>query len=111
MFLYKFVLLILCLKENIQIFFFITAFSSKSFSGKTSFPVKNSYLQTFTNDKAEILAVCLSKIILSFVLLFVINCFDFLPNTHFCNKFLLNLNGLSDDKVVSFTKNEYGSLV
>ena len=37
------------------------AFSSKSFSGKTSLPVKNSYLLTFPDDKAEILAVCPSK--------------------------------------------------
>ena len=34
------------------------AFSSKSFSGKTSLSVKNSYLLTFLDDKAEILAVC-----------------------------------------------------
>ena len=38
------------------------AFSSKSFSDKTSLPVKNSYLPTFPDDKAEILAVCLSKL-------------------------------------------------
>ena len=37
--------------------FIAAAFSAKSFSGKTSLQVKNSYLQTF----AEILAVCLSK--------------------------------------------------
>ena len=42
---------------------------------------------------------------------FVIDCFDFLTNTHFYNMFVLNRNGLSDDKVSSFTKNEYGSLV
>ena len=42
---------------------------------------------------------------------FVINCLDFLTNTHFYNKFFLNLNGLSDDKVVSIAKHEYGSLV
>ena len=28
-----------------------------------------------------------------------------------CFRFYLNRNGLSNDKVVSFTKNEYGSLV
>ena len=51
-------------------------------------------------------------IVLSFVLLnFVIDCFDFLTNTHIYNKFFLNRNGLSDNKVVLFTKNEYGSLV
>ena len=37
-------------------------FSSKSLSGKTFFPVKNSYLLTFPDDKAETLAVCLSKL-------------------------------------------------
>ena len=37
------------------------AFSSKSFSRKTSPAVKNSYLLTFPDDKEETLAVCLSK--------------------------------------------------
>ena len=32
-----------------------------SYPGKTSLLVKNSYLLTFPDDKAEILAVCLSK--------------------------------------------------
>ena len=41
--------------------FIVAAFSNKSFSGKTPFPVKHSYLQTFLDNKAEILAVCLSK--------------------------------------------------
>ena len=41
--------------------FIVADFSNKSFSGKTSFPVKNSCLQTFLDNKAEILAVCLSK--------------------------------------------------
>ena len=36
-------------------------YSNKSFSGKTSLPVKSSYLPTFPYDKAEILAVCVSK--------------------------------------------------
>ena len=36
-------------------------FSSKSFSGKTSLPVKNSYLPRFADGKAEIPAICLSK--------------------------------------------------
>ena len=39
----------------------VVAFSGKSFSGKIYLPVKNSYLLTFPDDKAEILAVCLSK--------------------------------------------------
>ena len=75
-------------------------------------PVKNSYSLTFPDDKAEILVVCLSKLyFIGFVLLnFVIDCFNFLTNSHVYNKFFLNLNGLSDDKVVSFTtKIEYGS--
>ena len=42
--------------------FIIAAFASKSFSGETFLPVKNSYLLTFPDDKAEILAVCLSKL-------------------------------------------------
>ena len=80
------------------------AFSDKSVSGKTSLSVKNSYLLTFPDDKA--------KIILSFILLdFVTDCFDFLPNTHFYNNVFLNRNRLSNDKVVSFTKNENVSLV
>ena len=41
--------------------FNVGAFSSNSFSGKTSFPVKNSYLLIFPDAKAEILAVYLSK--------------------------------------------------
>ena len=42
--------------------FIVAAFSSKSFSDKTSLLLKNSYLLTFPDDKAEILAVCLSKL-------------------------------------------------
>ena len=41
--------------------FIVAAFSSKSFSGKTSLPIKNSYLLTFPDYKAEILSVSLSK--------------------------------------------------
>ena len=37
------------------------AFYDKSFSGKTSLPVENPYLLTFIKNKAEILAVSLSK--------------------------------------------------
>ena len=40
--------------------FIVAAFSSKSFFGKTTLPVKNSFL-TIPDDKAEILAICLSK--------------------------------------------------
>ena len=35
---------------------------SAAFSGKTSLPVKNSYLLIFPDDKAEILVVCLPKL-------------------------------------------------
>ena len=56
----------------------VVAFSNSPFSGKTSSSVKNLYLTTFLDDKAEILAVCLSKlycvlffsILLSIVLIF-----------------------------------------
>ena len=41
--------------------FVVAAFSSKSCSGKASFRVKNSYLLTCPDDKAEILVVFLSK--------------------------------------------------
>ena len=42
--------------------FIIAAFSNKSYFGKKkSLPVKKSYLLTFPDDKAETLAVCLSK--------------------------------------------------
>ena len=58
--------------------FNVAAFSSKSFPVKTSLPVKNSYLLTFPDDKAEIVVVGLSKsysdlfcsILLSIVLIF-----------------------------------------
>ena len=89
----------------------VAAFSIKSFSGKTSLLVKKSYLQTFPDDKAEILAVVyISYIELCFAHFFI-DCFDFLTNIHFYDKFFLICNGLSDDTVVSFTKSEYGSLV
>ena len=41
--------------------FIVAVFSSKSFSGKTSLPDKNSYLLISPDYKAEISAVCLSK--------------------------------------------------
>ena len=37
------------------------AFSSGFFSGEASLPVKNLYLLTFYDDKAEILEISLSK--------------------------------------------------
>ena len=38
------------------------AFSNKFFSSKTYLPVKNSYLLTLPDDKAETLGHCLSKL-------------------------------------------------
>ena len=74
--------------------------------------VKNSYLLTFPDDKAEIWEVCLSKSNWTYfcsILLLVDLIFSLI--SLFYNKFFLNCNGLSDDKVVSFSKNEYGSWV
>ena len=48
-------------KSKYSNLFNVVTFSNKSFSGKTSSPVKSSYLLTFPEDKADILAVCLSK--------------------------------------------------
>ena len=39
----------------------VGALSNSPFSSKTSSSVKYSYLPRFSDDKAEILAVCLSK--------------------------------------------------
>ena len=39
----------------------VAAFSNNPYAAKIFLPVKNSYLLTFFDDKAEILAVCLSK--------------------------------------------------
>ena len=44
-------------KSKYSNLFILTAFSNKFFSIKTSLPVKNSYLLTFTVDKTEILVV------------------------------------------------------
>ena len=40
----------------------VAAFSKRPFSNKIFLPIKNSYFPTFSDDKAEILAVCLSKL-------------------------------------------------
>ena len=58
--------------------FIVTAFSFSCFSDKTSSRVKISCLQTFPDDKAEILTFCLS-ILYSVLLNFVISCSDFSP--------------------------------
>ena len=42
-------------------FLISVAFSTNPYSGKTSSPSKIPLLPTFPDDKAEILAVCLSK--------------------------------------------------
>ena len=39
----------------------LAAFSTKSFSSKTPWPFKNSYLPTFPDNKAKIFEGCLSK--------------------------------------------------
>ena len=52
-------------------------FLASLFSGKTSLAVRNSYLLTFPDDKADNLAVCPSKSLEGQM------CFDFLTNTHF----------------------------
>ena len=88
------------------------ALPSKSFSGKKSSPIKNLYLLMFPDDKSKILAICLSKLywtLFCSILLLIV--YIFFTNTHFYNNFFLNRNRLSDDKVVSFTKNQDGSLV
>ena len=89
--------------------FNVADFSCKSSSVKTSLLGKISYLQTLPEDKAEISSVC--NIELCFARFYFYYCFDFLVNSCFYNKFFLNRNGLSDDRVVSFTKNQYDSLV
>ena len=47
-------------KSEYSNLFIVTGFSS-TFSGKSSLPVKNSYLPKFPNDKTKILAVYLPK--------------------------------------------------
>ena len=45
------------------------------------------------------------------ILLMIALYWSILTNTHFYSKLFLHSNGLSDDKIVSFTKTEYCSLV
>ena len=47
--------------EEYSIYFIVAAFSNSPFSGKPSLSFKNLCLLTFTDDNADILAVCLSK--------------------------------------------------
>ena len=60
----------------------VAAFSIRSFSSKTSWPIRISYLLTFPDDKVEILAVCLSNFFLP-LFCAVIDCFHFFINSHF----------------------------
>ena len=48
-------------KGEYSIILVVAAFSTKSFSSKNIFPVKNSYLLIFREDKAKILPGCQSK--------------------------------------------------
>ena len=63
----------------------LTAFSNKSFFGKTSSPVNNSHLPTFSGHKAEIFVCCQQFVCLNhielFLIHFVIDCFYFLTNS------------------------------
>ena len=75
-------------------------------------PVKNSYLLTFADDKAKILAnLCHSKsygALLCSVLLLIVLIFSLIL---IYDKLFLNRNGLSDDKAISSTQNHYGSII
>ena len=55
------------------------------------------------------LFVYLVYVELCFAQFFFVNGFNFLTKSHFYYRFFLNLNELSDGKVVSFTKNENSS--
>ena len=88
----------------------VAAFSKKFLSGKISLSDKNSNLPTFSDEKAEILVVCLSKFYWALFcnILLLIN---FLADSHFIigsSKILMDFLG---DKVVLFTKKENVSLV
>ena len=86
--------------------FISEAFATNLYYDKTSSPAKNSYLPVFPDDKAEILAVCLSKfcwVLFWFLLL----------STMLIFSFFLKFNSLSDGKVVFcfFIKSKYHYLV
>ena len=87
------------------------AFSDKFFSSETYLPVKNSYLLTLPDDKAETLGHCLSKLYWAlFCSVLLLIALIFLPKL-FYHRFSLNRNVLPDDKVVSFTKDDNAPLV
>ena len=91
----EFVLLIICVSENIQIF-----------------PLKQFFLASIFLTKR----LCQSKICLSkfyqalFCSILYIDYFDFLTYSHVYNNFILNHNELSDVRVILFAKNEFSSL-
>ena len=104
---------------NVSLFFFtslpdgkysnlliVATFSNKSFSSKKSSLVKNSYLPTFTDDKAEILDVCLSKSYWTLLCSVLLPIVSFSLEQSFYNRLSLNINGLLHGKVLSFSKNE-----
>ena len=73
--------------------------------------VKQSYLPTFPDDKAKILAVGQSKLywdLLCYILLLIPLILSLII---IYNKFVLNPCGLSDENIVPFTKNENDSSV
>ena len=59
----------------------VVAFSSMSFSGKTSLADKHSYLLTFPDDKAEFLTFCLQKNIELYLAQFCYRLFQFFSLT------------------------------
>ena len=71
--------------------FVVAAFSYSLLFDKTSSLVKNSYLPTFPDDKAEILVADNLKCIELFFLNFAISCFDFLNNSQSVDFLMANL--------------------
>ena len=90
--------------------FLIMATFSERFPGKIYLPIKKLYLPIHLNDNADISAVCLSKSYWALFCLILLSIVLIYHWQEFYNRFFLNLNGLSDGKVVSFTRNKYSSL-
>ena len=88
----------------------IMATFSERFPGKRYVPIKKSYLPIQPNDNADISAVCLSKSYWALFCLILLSIVLIYHWQEFYDRFFLNLNGLSDGKVVSFTRNKYSSL-
>ena len=89
----------------------VAAFSSNSFSGKTSSSFKNSYLPRFSDNKAEILVVYFSKSSWDLLARFCYWLFWFFHWQQFCKSFFRNFNGLSERKVALFTKTFFFSII